>query len=195
MPKISALPAMTTADGDDPAPIVDDSAGSTKKITLTKMKEWLQSLAGWISTAMVADAAITPSKLSTGATRATVTTVQATSSTSYVDLATAGPSVTVTIGANGTALIIIAAVGASSSASGFADMSFDISGATTISSTTNGATNNRRWYYLGTNDAKHCYATIFTGLNPGSTTFKAQYRAVITGTATFSAREISVLPL
>lgn len=52
MPKISALPAMTSADGADPAPIVDDSAGSTKKITLTKMKEWLQSLTAWISPAM-----------------------------------------------------------------------------------------------------------------------------------------------
>lgn len=49
MPKISALPAMTTADGADPAPIVDDSAGSTKKITLTKLKEWLQSLTAWVT--------------------------------------------------------------------------------------------------------------------------------------------------
>lgn len=55
MPKISALPAMTTADGNDPAPIVDDSAGSTKKITLTKLKEWLQSVSAWITYAMVAD--------------------------------------------------------------------------------------------------------------------------------------------
>lgn len=55
MPKITALPAMTTADGNDPAPIVDDSAGSTKKITLTKMKEWLQSLTAWITHPMVAN--------------------------------------------------------------------------------------------------------------------------------------------
>lgn len=55
MVKISALPAMTSADGADPAPIVDDSVGSTKKITLTKMKEWLQSLTAWITNAMVAD--------------------------------------------------------------------------------------------------------------------------------------------
>jgi len=53
MPKISALPAMTSADGADPAPIVDDSAGSTKKITLTKMKEWLQSLTAWITGGMI----------------------------------------------------------------------------------------------------------------------------------------------
>ena len=52
MPKISALPAMTTADGADPAPIVDDSAGSTKKITLTKIKEFLQSLTAWVTPAM-----------------------------------------------------------------------------------------------------------------------------------------------
>lgn len=62
MPKISALPSMTAPDGADPAPIVDDSVGSTKKITLTAMKEWLQSLAGWISTAMIASAAVTPPK-------------------------------------------------------------------------------------------------------------------------------------
>lgn len=53
MPKISALPAATTLDGADPAPIVDDSAGSTKKFTLTKLKEWLQSLTTWISSAMI----------------------------------------------------------------------------------------------------------------------------------------------
>lgn len=49
MPKISALPPMTTADGDDEAPIVDDSASSTKKFTLTKLKEWLQSLSAWLT--------------------------------------------------------------------------------------------------------------------------------------------------
>lgn len=53
MPKITALPAMTSADGADPAPIVDDSAGTTKKITLTKMKEWLQSLTDWITGGMI----------------------------------------------------------------------------------------------------------------------------------------------
>lgn len=62
MVKISALPAMTSPDGADPAPVVDDSAGQTKKITLTKLKEWLQSLTGWITTAMLADSAVTPAK-------------------------------------------------------------------------------------------------------------------------------------
>lgn len=49
MPKISALPPMTSTDGDDESPIVDDSVGTTKKLTLTQLKEWLQSLSAWIS--------------------------------------------------------------------------------------------------------------------------------------------------
>lgn len=54
MPKISALPPMTTATADDEAPIVDDSVGDTKKFTLTVLKEWLQALVSWISTPMLA---------------------------------------------------------------------------------------------------------------------------------------------
>ena len=54
---------MTSLDGDDEAPIVDDSAGSTKKFTLTQVKEWLQALVGWISTAMLADDSVTTEKI------------------------------------------------------------------------------------------------------------------------------------
>lgn len=52
MPRISALPPMTSADGDDEAPIKDDSTSSTKKFTLTVLKEWLQSLVAWITPSM-----------------------------------------------------------------------------------------------------------------------------------------------
>lgn len=194
MPKISALPPMTTADAADEAPIVDTSATTTKKWTLTLLKTYLQSLTSWITTAMITNASVTADKLGLAGNRAAVATSQATSSTTYVDLATAGPSVTVTIGANGQALIIIACIGVNST-SGYVDMSFDISGANTISAATNGATNNRRLYWFGTEDGKLHYSTLFTGLTPGSTTFKAQYRAVSAGTATFSGREISVIPL
>lgn len=44
MPKISALPPMTTPAADDPAPVVDDSAGTTKKTTLGQIRDWLYSL-------------------------------------------------------------------------------------------------------------------------------------------------------
>ena len=40
---------MTTADGDDEAPIVDDSASSTKKFTLTLLKDWLNSVKAWLA--------------------------------------------------------------------------------------------------------------------------------------------------
>lgn len=55
MPKISALPPMTTADAADEAPIVDTSVTTTKKWTLTLLKTYLQSLLAWITYTMVAD--------------------------------------------------------------------------------------------------------------------------------------------
>lgn len=54
MPKISALPPMTTADAADEAPIVDTSATTTKKWTLTLLKTYLQSLTAWVTSTMVA---------------------------------------------------------------------------------------------------------------------------------------------
>lgn len=54
MPKIPALPPMTSVDTADEIPIEDVSAGTTKYITLTKLKEWFQSLTGWITAAMIA---------------------------------------------------------------------------------------------------------------------------------------------
>lgn len=65
MPKISALPPMTTADAADEQPIVDTSVSTTKKWSLTLLKTYLQSLVGWISTAMLADNAVTAAKLGT----------------------------------------------------------------------------------------------------------------------------------
>lgn len=62
MPKIPSYPPMTTPDGPDAIPIEDISAGATKYITLTKLKEWLQSLTAWITTAMITDANVTPDK-------------------------------------------------------------------------------------------------------------------------------------
>lgn len=49
MPKISALPPMTSASDDDEQPIVDDSASTTKKWTLTLLKDYLNSVKAWLS--------------------------------------------------------------------------------------------------------------------------------------------------
>ncbi len=48
MPKIPALPPMTSVDTLDELPIEDVSAGTTKYITLTKLKEWFQTLTSWV---------------------------------------------------------------------------------------------------------------------------------------------------
>ena len=67
MPKISALPVITSPDSADELPIVDTSTSSTKKMTLTKLKEWLQSLVGGGNTDAIADASVTNAKLATAA--------------------------------------------------------------------------------------------------------------------------------
>lgn len=58
MPKISALATITSPDGDDELAIVDDSASTTKKITLTGLKTWFQSLVGWITADMIASGSV-----------------------------------------------------------------------------------------------------------------------------------------
>lgn len=55
MPKIPALPPMTSPDGADELPIEDVSTGNTKYITLTRLKEWLQALTGWVTGPMMAN--------------------------------------------------------------------------------------------------------------------------------------------
>lgn len=65
MPKINALPPMTAPAGDDvfPADDVSTTNKDTKKLSLTGLKEWFQSVAGWITTAMIADSQINASKV------------------------------------------------------------------------------------------------------------------------------------
>lgn len=52
MPKIPSLPALTTAADADEIPIEDVSASTTKKMTLTKLKEYLQALTSWVTPSM-----------------------------------------------------------------------------------------------------------------------------------------------
>lgn len=67
MVKISALPPAGSLADDDETPFVDDSTASTKKFTLTILKEWFQSLVGWITTAMIGDGQVTAAKLDSSA--------------------------------------------------------------------------------------------------------------------------------
>lgn len=116
-------------------------------------------------------------------------TLETTTSTSLVDLATVGPAAAITVPASGRVLVLLSADVFNSVAGNFNSMGFALSGANTVAAAdavqaTNGSTSN------GT---AMTAAVLVTGLTPGSTTFTAKYR-VNGGTGTFYERRITVLP-
>lgn len=124
---------------------------------------------------------------------AAVDTLQSTSTTgSYVDLATPGPSVTATIGAAGKALVTITAF-LSRSTAGQASMCYQVSGATSVAPTTARAVTMNTHNSLGF-DLQASASFLVTGLNPGDHTFTAKYFNVPSGSASFADRVISVVP-
>ena len=115
---------------------------------------------------------------------ATVNTAQGTSSSSYTDLATAGPAVTVTTGTK--ALVIITAELESGSGT-TANVSYDVSGATTISATDLEAS------YSTVGTIRYAFHSVPT-LTAGSNTFTVKYRSE-SGTKNFARRTIFVMNL
>jgi hypothetical protein len=124
-----------------------------------------------------------------------VNTTETTSSTTYTDLATFGPSVAITTGTK--AIIIIGArIGANTAASGNPSnkMSWAVSGATTRAALDDWAAG---VVSPGTGSGPSVYTSrwyLATGLTAGSNTFTAKY-AVSSGTATFLGRSLQVIPL
>jgi hypothetical protein len=121
-----------------------------------------------------------------------VSTDQATSSTTYADLSTVGPSVTATTGV--AAIVMLGCWMTNSTGGARSIMSYSMSGATTTAAQDlTGAS------VQITTSSSSCYVGssrtyLHTGLTAGSTTFKAQYK-VSAGTGNFSNRTLSVLPL
>lgn len=142
-----------------------------------------------VVTANITNAAVTADKLATGVQAATVATAQSTTSTTPADLATSGPSVTVTIGANGLALVLVSAnhTNITNEAS---NLYYVVSGANTIAAT---AISESRVASAQTYELTGF--ALLTGLTVGSTTFKVQYAVSGGGNATYSDRRIVVLPL
>lgn len=130
---------------------------------------------------------------STTPTQAIVTTGESTSSSSYTDLTTTTDSVTVTVPSNGAVMVCIYAQIGGNAAGAQGYMSFALSGANTASATDDTAIMAR---YSASSSLMGWLGTPFvlTGLTPGSTTFKAKYKAG-GGTATFTSRRIAVIPL
>lgn len=123
-------------------------------------------------------------------TQSNIVTSQSTSSTSFTDLTTVGPSVTVTTGTS--ALVWFAAQMQNSGTNAVTQCAVAISGATTQSPD---ATTDLYIDGLGAGQAIRASTVhLFTGLTPGSNTFKLQYR-VGSGTGTFYDRSIGVLAL
>lgn len=141
-----------------------------------------------VVTANVTNGSITADKLGTGAQVATVATSQTTTSATFTDLSTVGPAVTVTIGANGLALVMVHAHTSNSGANTNL-IGVDISGATTVAST-----DARSAQLGGTTQGSASLMLLIGSLNAGSTTFTLKYRTT-GGTATYIDRTISVVPL
>lgn len=123
---------------------------------------------------------------------AEVLTGQSTTSTSFTDLTTVGPAVTVTIGSTGKAMSSLYAAFNNNTVGQESMMGLAVSGATTIAASDAYALG----MYAFTASAGLRMSAIFlvTGLNAGSNTFTTKYRAT-GGTATFFNRRLLVTPL
>jgi hypothetical protein len=138
-----------------------------------------------VSTAANALAARTP-------TQAYVATVETTTSTSFADLATVGPAVTVT---TGTQAIVCVQGGLANSGNFSCLMGYAITGATSFSPLDDS-------YAILCNAGSggstiHCSGVfLHTGLTAGSNTFTAKYRvSSASNTGTFNLRRLFVIPL
>lgn len=123
-----------------------------------------------------------------------VATSQTTTSTSYTDLATAGPAVTVTIGSTGKALVSMHGAIANATSSLASYFGFAVSGATVTAASDATAIG----FTSPSSGAGIRAGTVLlvTGLAAGSTTFTAKFRMDPgVGPATFVDRRLSVTPL
>ena len=134
----------------------------------------------FVATGLNALAARTP-------TEATVATSQGTTSTSYVDLATVGPTISTLT--TGTQAIVFLTAQISNSGANSSFMGIDVSGATTVA-----AADTDALLVVGTSAVRATCIVFLTGLTPGTHTFTAKYRTTA-GTATYVNRNVVVIPL
>lgn len=174
--QLTDLTSKTTPASADLLLIRDVSAGSDKKTTVGQLA-----------------ASVLPTMLGVTADSSNVATSQNFAGTSFGDMGTVGPSVTVTVGVNGIAVVILTCNLANDTGTARSIAGYVVSGANTVaasdtqaiwSAQVSGAT--------APNQMSSVY--LLKGLTAGSTTFKMQYR-VTAGTGTFQNRYIAVLAL
>lgn len=122
---------------------------------------------------------------------AIVTTDQSTTSASYIDLATPGPSVTLTTGTD--AIIIWAARLYNSLAEYAVYCSYEVSGASTFSPDSSVSLIRDGMGTSGRQRAGMMQAR--TNLTPGINTFTMKYKVFSSGTGSFAFRQIIVIPI
>jgi hypothetical protein len=141
------------------------------------------------SNAITASYALTSNISSTGAI---VLTSQGTSTTTYTDLTTVGPSVTVVVGPSGNAIVSLTGVLSTNNvAIQSAYMSFSASGVLPSDSSS-------IFIPSGSNaTTRYIQSATFwvTGLTPGTNTFTAKYKSTGGITSTFANRQIIVIPV
>lgn len=128
----------------------------------------------------------------TSPSQATVATSQASASTTYTDLATVGPAVTVTIGSTGKAELSLYNAQNNNTAGAPVFMAFAVSGASTVA-----AADTQSLAFtspVGGGGNRSGASFLLTGLAAGSTTFTAKYRAG-SNTGTWQDRQVVVTPL
>lgn len=135
-----------------------------------------------VSTAANSVAARTP-------TAVTVAASETTTSTGYAALATAGPVVTVTTGAQ--AVVLLNAFCQNNTNGASTAVGYDVSSATTIAATD---PESLRFQAGAVSDFIRGGVASFPSLTPGSNTFTMKYR-VSGGTGTFANRLLIVIPL
>jgi hypothetical protein len=132
-----------------------------------------------------------PSASALASDSATVATYQGTTSTSYTDLATAGPAVTITTGTKALVILTTRIVMGTAGETGFAG--FVVSGSSTIAVTDDTAARFQTDYPNGYASAQFSCVNRVT-LTAGSNTFTMKYKTS-GGTANFSNRQIIVIDL
>lgn len=111
---------------------------------------------------------------------------ETTTSTSFTDLATVGPSVTVNVGASGRVLIILGGRVDNSAAGNWSLMG--------VSTDLVGPSDSVSYVNVGVDESTASHVVIAAGYPAGPRTFTVKYR-VTAGTGTFQFRRITAIPL
>ncbi len=125
-----------------------------------------------------------------------ISTAETFTSSTFGDLATPGPIVTVTTGTR--AMVWWGAALSNDTVLGHSVMGITVSGATTIAASDTDSVNFEQGPDAGSinQSSQMLFGKLYTNLTAGSNVFTAKYRTVSgTGTSTFSRRRIIVLPL